>query len=176
MIIYVQGDYNNYECGLEISGAEAGDDGEWSCDIESYVRRYRRQRGDGKTVSKTFSVSVEIPTTITNTKTTTTKIPTTTTSTTTHYEDYEDYGDYEDYENTMKTARARAEPVMPEFTEEVANLTVVPGRKAVLSCHVTQLGPYKVVRGFYTGFPSSLTFLNHQGYVGQRQTDNDGNS
>ena len=96
-------------------------------------------------------MSVEIPTTTTNTTTTTTKPST----------------------GTVKTARARAESVMPEFTEEVANLTVVPGGKAILPCHVTHLGPYKVVRVFYT---SSLTFLNHQGCLGQRQTDNDGNS
>ena len=52
VIIYVQGDYNNYECGLEISGAEAGDDGEWSCDIESYVKYGKR--GDGKTASVSY--------------------------------------------------------------------------------------------------------------------------
>ena len=52
MIIYVQGDYNNYECGLEISGAEAADDGEWSCDIESYVKYGKR--GDGKTASVSY--------------------------------------------------------------------------------------------------------------------------
>merc|ERR1711934_310778 len=54
-----RGSYNSYECGLEISEAEAADDGEWSCDIESYVKS--EKRGDGEMASKKFSVSVEIP-------------------------------------------------------------------------------------------------------------------
>ena len=37
-----------------------------------------------------------------------------------------------------------AEPVIPEFTEEVNNKTVVAGREAVLTCHVTHIGSYKV--------------------------------
>ena len=48
-IIYFQGSYDSYECGLEISEAEAADDGEWSCDIESYVKYGKR--GDGKMAS-----------------------------------------------------------------------------------------------------------------------------
>merc|ERR1719328_102930 len=64
-----RGSYDSYECGLEISEAEAADDGEWSCDIESYVKYGKR--GDGKMASKKFSVSVEIPTTTTTTTTTT---------------------------------------------------------------------------------------------------------
>ena len=46
-----QGSYDNYECGLEIM-AEAADDGEWSCDIESYVKYGKR--GDGKMATVRF--------------------------------------------------------------------------------------------------------------------------
>ena len=35
---------------------------------------------------------------------------------------------------------------MPVLTEEIANLTMVAGREAVLSCHVNHLGSYKVSR------------------------------
>ena len=45
----MQGSYNNYECGLAISDAEAGDDGDWSCEFESYVRNGKR--GDGTLAS-----------------------------------------------------------------------------------------------------------------------------
>ena len=48
-IIYFQGSYDSYECGLEISEAEAADDGAWSCDMESYVKYGKR--GDGKVAS-----------------------------------------------------------------------------------------------------------------------------
>ena len=34
----LQGDYNNYECGLTVAAATAEDDGEWECDFESYVK------------------------------------------------------------------------------------------------------------------------------------------
>ena len=36
----------------------------------------------------------------------------------------------------------------PEFTDVVVNQTVVAGREAVLSCHVSHLGSYKVVMGW----------------------------
>ena len=45
----MQGSYNNYECGLAISDAEAEDDGDWSCEFESYVRNGKR--GDGTLAS-----------------------------------------------------------------------------------------------------------------------------
>ena len=45
----MQGSYNNYECGLAISDAEAADDGDWSCEFESYVRNGKR--GDGTLAS-----------------------------------------------------------------------------------------------------------------------------
>ena len=45
MNIQLQGDYNNYECGLDISTAEAEDTGDWTCEFESYVKG--RKRGDG---------------------------------------------------------------------------------------------------------------------------------
>ena len=45
IILAMQGRYNYYECGLEISDARAEDQGEWSCEIESYVKN--GQRGDG---------------------------------------------------------------------------------------------------------------------------------
>ena len=41
----LQGDYNQYECGLTISEARAEDDGEWTCEFESYVKNGKR--GDG---------------------------------------------------------------------------------------------------------------------------------
>ena len=34
----LQGDYNQYECGLTVAKATAEDDGEWECDFESYVK------------------------------------------------------------------------------------------------------------------------------------------
>ena len=34
----LQGDYNNYECGLTVAAATPEDDGEWECDFESYVK------------------------------------------------------------------------------------------------------------------------------------------
>ena len=45
MSFTVQGDYNNYECGLTVSEARAEDAGEWTCEFESYVKN--RRRGDG---------------------------------------------------------------------------------------------------------------------------------
>merc|ERR1711990_999629 len=38
----------------------------------------------------------------------------------------------------------RSEDKKPEFTDVVTNQTVVAGREAVLSCHVSHLGSYKV--------------------------------
>ena len=43
----MQGTYNNYQCGLKISGAQAEDAGDWTCEIESYVKNGKR--GDGYT-------------------------------------------------------------------------------------------------------------------------------
>ena len=34
----LQGDYNQYECGLTVANARAEDGGEWECDFESYVK------------------------------------------------------------------------------------------------------------------------------------------
>ena len=65
-----RGSYDNYECGLEILEAEEADDGEWSCEMESYVKG--GLKGDGWTDSKKFTVSVENPTTITTTTANTT--------------------------------------------------------------------------------------------------------
>ena len=45
IILAMQGRYNYYECGLEVSDARAEDQGEWSCEMESYVRGGRK--GDG---------------------------------------------------------------------------------------------------------------------------------
>ena len=36
--LMLQGDYNQYECGLTVGNARAEDDGEWKCDFESYVK------------------------------------------------------------------------------------------------------------------------------------------
>ena len=41
-----QGTYKNYECGIEVSNADAEDDGEWTCEIESWVKRGKRGDGD----------------------------------------------------------------------------------------------------------------------------------
>ena len=46
-----------------------------------------------------------------------------------------------------------AEPVIPEFTEEVNNKTVVAGREAVLTCHVTHIGSYKVETCLFCHLP-----------------------
>ena len=37
---------------------------------------------------------------------------------------------------------------LPYITEEISNLTVVAGREAILSCHVSHLGSYKVGRPY----------------------------
>ena len=47
-----QGDYDSYECGLEISGADAEDDGDWECEFESYVKNGKR--GDGYKAKVSF--------------------------------------------------------------------------------------------------------------------------
>ena len=52
----MQGSYNNYECGLAISDAEAADDGDWSCEFESYVRNGKR--GDGTLASVSGGLAV----------------------------------------------------------------------------------------------------------------------
>ena len=43
--VYLQGDYNYYQCGIEISNAQAEDSGEWSCDLEEYNRGGARNTG-----------------------------------------------------------------------------------------------------------------------------------
>ena len=52
VFFHFQGSYDNYECGLEISNADAADEGKWSCDIESYVKYGKR--GDGKMATVSF--------------------------------------------------------------------------------------------------------------------------
>ena len=42
----MQGRYNQHECGLEITAAQAEDDGDWTCQVESYVRDGRRGEGE----------------------------------------------------------------------------------------------------------------------------------
>ena len=56
----MQGSYNNYECGLAISDAEAADDGDWSCEFESYVRNGKR--GDGTLASVSGGLALELET------------------------------------------------------------------------------------------------------------------
>merc|ERR1711936_1272200 len=68
-----RGDYNQYECGLKISKARTEDAGEWSCELESFVKGGRR--GDGYKAKKTFNVIVDVPTTTTTTTTTVTTQP-----------------------------------------------------------------------------------------------------
>ena len=46
-----QGTYKSYECGIEVSNADAEDDGEWTCEIESWVKRGKRGDGDVARVS-----------------------------------------------------------------------------------------------------------------------------
>ena len=49
-----QGDYNNYECGLEISDADAEDNGDWTCEFEYWDKA--GVRGDAEIVKvKIFS-------------------------------------------------------------------------------------------------------------------------
>ena len=64
------GDYNYYECGLELTGASLEDAGEWSCSFESYHRG--QYRGYGYRANATMMVEVEAITTTTTTTTTTT--------------------------------------------------------------------------------------------------------
>ena len=52
----VQGSYNSYECGLEITAAQAEDVGDWACEVESYVKN--GQRGDGE-IAKVTVLSVD---------------------------------------------------------------------------------------------------------------------
>ena len=58
MILTLQGRYNYYECGLEISDARAEDQGEWSCEIESYVKN--GNRGDGYMATVIFLPLISI--------------------------------------------------------------------------------------------------------------------
>ena len=57
---------------------------------------------------------------------------------------------------------------MPDFTEDVDNKTVVAGREAVLTCHVTHIGSYKVSCDWWT--PRHVTscspLIGAQGGVG----------
>ena len=53
----MQGSYNSYECGLEITAAQAEDDGDWACEVESYLKN--GQRGDGEIV-KVRVLSVDL--------------------------------------------------------------------------------------------------------------------
>ena len=53
----LQGSYNSYECGLEITAAQAEDDGDWACEVESYLKN--GQRGDGEIV-KVRVLSVDL--------------------------------------------------------------------------------------------------------------------
>ena len=50
-LMIFQGTYKNYECGIEVSNADAEDDGEWTCEIESWVKRGKRGDGDVARVS-----------------------------------------------------------------------------------------------------------------------------
>ena len=47
----LQGRYDRYECGLEITDAQAEDQGDWSCEMETYVKGGRK--GDGFTAKVT---------------------------------------------------------------------------------------------------------------------------
>ena len=41
----LQGRYDYYECGVEIRNAGPEDTGEWSCDLEEYIRGGERGQG-----------------------------------------------------------------------------------------------------------------------------------
>ena len=45
IIFPLQGEYSDYQCGLEITDARDEDQGEWSCEMESYVKGGRRGYG-----------------------------------------------------------------------------------------------------------------------------------
>ena len=46
----LQGRYDYYEGGIELSAADAEDDGEWSCEFEDYYDNDNNVRGDGQIV------------------------------------------------------------------------------------------------------------------------------
>ena len=53
----MQGSYDSYECGLEISAAQAEDEGDWACELESYVKA--GLRGDGEMAEVTVLCQTE---------------------------------------------------------------------------------------------------------------------
>ena len=63
---------------------------------------------------------------------------------------------------SVYTMRKREEERLPVLTDEVSNLTTVAGREAILSCHVSHLGSYKVI----TFLSVSLSlFLSLSSYI-----------
>ena len=63
-----------------------------------------------------------------------------------HFDVFIDHYDvFSDNMTCLVTAMtSEDEERLPVLTEEVSNLTMVSGREAVLSCHVSHLGSYKV--------------------------------
>ena len=41
-----KGDYDNYKCGIQLKFVTPEDHGEWTCEIESWVKRGKRGDGD----------------------------------------------------------------------------------------------------------------------------------
>ena len=52
IFLHFQGRYNYYEGGIKLSGADAEDDGEWSCEFESWDSN--GVRGDGEIAKVIF--------------------------------------------------------------------------------------------------------------------------
>ena len=76
--VSVQGTYSSHECAIEISGFEARDAGQWTCQMEEYV--LGGKRGSGTRDSRAFNVGL-LTTTTTTTTSTTPSTPSTTSST-----------------------------------------------------------------------------------------------
>lgn len=67
------GDYNNYNCAIELKNVTPEDAGEWTCEMESYHAGRYRGYGYQKTGSMMIDVEVKTTTTTTTTTTSTTK-------------------------------------------------------------------------------------------------------
>ena len=50
---YLQGNYNHYECAIEVTNAKPEDSGEWTCHMEEYYRG--GNRGDSAQVNDSFN-------------------------------------------------------------------------------------------------------------------------
>ena len=66
--VSIKGTYSSHECAIEISGFEARDAGQWTCQMEEYV--FGGKRGSGARDSRTFTVGLLTTTTTSTTPST----------------------------------------------------------------------------------------------------------